>query len=129
MRPINGHVDFGFIECLVRVFYWVQPSLVDLLICGFQPCGNVPVVGCHRPIDEPNTEIPSIENFLKCFDDSHDLTTLTVKAVMHPRAYLNSGITEARDEVMKATPLEQHKASYKLSSTEHGLTLSSPEHL
>ena len=34
-RPINGHVDFGLIECMVRIFDWVQPELVDLLIRGF----------------------------------------------------------------------------------------------
>ena len=77
-RPINGHVDFGLVECLVRAFKWPHFWLVDVLICGFQPVGEVPVCGCHRRVDEPSTEVFSKESNLQCFDDS--VEHLTVKA-------------------------------------------------
>ena len=68
-RPINGHVDFGLVECLVQVFQWPTYWLVDLLIYGFRPVGPVPRTGCHRPVDEPSTESFSKESNQQCFDD------------------------------------------------------------
>ena len=53
-RPIAGHVDFGLIECLVRVCRWPHVSLVDSLVFGFQPVGDIPFCGCHCPVDEPS---------------------------------------------------------------------------
>lgn len=54
--PINGSVDFGLLECLVRVCKWPHFWLVDLLIYGFQLVGQVQVSGFHRPVNEPSTE-------------------------------------------------------------------------
>merc|ERR1712185_657369 len=68
-QPINGHADFGLVECMVRVFRWPHFWLVDLLIFGFQPVGPVPCTGCHRLVDEPSTESFSKESNMQCFDD------------------------------------------------------------
>ena len=69
-EPINGSVDFGLLECLLRVCKWPHFWLVDLLIYGFQPVGEVPVSGCHRPVDEPSTESFSRASNLRAFDDA-----------------------------------------------------------
>ena len=69
-KPINGSVDFGLLECLLRVCKWPHFWLVDLLIYGFQPVGEVPVSGCHRPVDEPSQEAFSRASNLKAFDDA-----------------------------------------------------------
>ena len=52
-RPINGHVNFGLIEVVLRVIEWPDSCLIDRLIFGFCPVGDVPFAGCHRPVDEP----------------------------------------------------------------------------
>ena len=69
-RPIAGHVNFGLIECMVRVCRWPFAELVDSLIYGFQPVYKVPFVGCHRPVDEPSTLAPSRDSNVRAFDDA-----------------------------------------------------------
>ena len=86
-KPINGHVDFGLIECMVRVCEWPHFWLVDLLIYGFQPVGEVPVCGIHRPVDEPCSEEFSKESNQKSFDDAVEhLTRKAKRAGGDPRA-------------------------------------------
>ena len=69
-RPVNGHVNFGLVECLVRVCAWPQRNLVDNLIYGFQVLGQVPWTGVSRPVHEPATEVFSRESNVKSFDDA-----------------------------------------------------------
>ena len=69
-RPINGHVNFGLIECMVRVCEWPTRNLVDLLIFGFQALGEVPWTGANRPVSEPATANFSWESNVKSFDDA-----------------------------------------------------------
>ena len=54
LKPIVGHVDFALIEVLIRAAKWVHESYVDNVIFGYKPVGDVPFVGCHRPVvDKP----------------------------------------------------------------------------
>ena len=80
-RPINGHVNFAFLELVLRVTEWVYPGLVDNAIFGFQPVATVPATGCHRPIDEPETPMFDRADNAKSFDDA--VAVLTRKARTH----------------------------------------------
>ena len=68
--PIAGGVDFGLVEVLVVSFDWVHKALVDCLIEGFWPVGDVPVTRVHRPVVQPATEFFSRESNAKAFDDA-----------------------------------------------------------
>ena len=69
-RPINGHVDFGLLECMVRVCEWPYRNLVDTLLYGFKVLGDVPFTGSNRPVCEPATASFSRESNVKSFDDA-----------------------------------------------------------
>jgi len=69
-RPIAGGVDFGLIEVLVVSFDWVHKALVDCLIGGFCPVGDVPVTRVHRPVAQSATDTFSRESNAKAFDDA-----------------------------------------------------------
>ena len=69
-RPINGHVNFGLIECMVRVCAWPHENLVDLLIYGFQVLGDIPWTGVNRPVCEPATASLSRESNAQSFVDA-----------------------------------------------------------
>ena len=69
-RPINGHVNFGLIECMVRVCAWPHANLVDLLICGFQVLGDIPWTGVNRPVCEPASASFSRASNAQSFSDA-----------------------------------------------------------
>ena len=69
-RPINGHVNFGLIECMVRVCEWPHKNLVDVLLGGFQVLGTIPWTGVNRPVVEPAPESICRESNAKSFDDA-----------------------------------------------------------
>ena len=74
-RPINGHVNFGLLEAMVRVCAWPHANLVDLLVYGFQVLltftsplsllcgwdlgflGRVATLFCHKVYDHGGTAV------------------------------------------------------------------------
>ena len=70
LRPIVGHVDFALLEVMIRASRWVQECYVDNVIFGSKSVGDVPFVGCHRPIvDKPRKSFSRQDN-AKSFDDA-----------------------------------------------------------
>ena len=51
-KPIAGHVNFAFIEAVLRVTKWPYEYLIDNCIFGFEPVGDICPTGIHRPIVE-----------------------------------------------------------------------------
>ena len=70
LKPIVGHVDFALIEVLIRAAKWVQESYVDSVIFGYKPVGDVPFVGCHRPVVDKPRKAFSRQDNAKSFDDA-----------------------------------------------------------
>ena len=70
LKPIVGHVDFALIEVLIRAAKWVHESYVDNVIFGYKPVGDVPFVGCHRPVVDKPRKAFSRQDNAKSFDDA-----------------------------------------------------------
>jgi hypothetical protein len=96
-RPINGHVNFAFLEAVLRVTKWAHAGLVDNAIFGFCPVGDVPCTGIHRPIEE-TAQVPfDRADNARSFDEA--VRILSRKARKH-----NSEQDEAdRAEVARVT--------------------------
>ena len=69
-KPIAGTVNFGLIEVLIRAVKWPHQELVDCLIFGFCPVGDIPFVGVHRPIEEHEREPFSAKGNAESFDEA-----------------------------------------------------------
>ena len=69
LKPIVGHVDFALIEVLIRAAKWVHESYVDNVIFGYKPVGDVPFVGCNRPVvDKPRKAFSRQDNAVRILE-------------------------------------------------------------
>jgi hypothetical protein len=124
-RPIAGAVNFGLIEVLLRVVKWPHQNLVDCLIFGFCPVGDVPFTGVHRPIDEPEGGQFSVEDNANSFDEASRV--LERKAKKHASADDEKDMCEVWDVSMQecvkgfcAGPLSRQGVKKLFAGAKHG---------
>ena len=106
LKPITGHVDFALLEVFVRASKWVQEYYVDSLIFGYKPVGDVPFVGCHRPMqDKPRREFSRSDN-AKSFDDA-----VRILEKRHRKEKNDAQAVEDQKEIWRIT-LEECEKDY-----------------
>ena len=78
---VSKGVHFAFLYVLCEALEYVDRRVVDKILYGFEPVGDVPPGGRFRPVDEPRVEPFSAQENMELFDQvSADLAQRFRKA-------------------------------------------------